>query len=235
MRSRLNWKDFHNCKKGAGPEGLQTGTPLDVSVQQKKWRSIKRGDFVIETGTSPSLCSPWLQFYLASLSLSLSLSLSPQLSLSSLPSGSFFLLPRHTSGNTPEDCDCIAVRKMKTIRVPWIVPLSPSHCFCWWAMGTWQTMGMIGGTEGCTEEDRKPRTGNRVLKERGETWNTRRLRGRLWSSCRNRGMKTWQLAMQLKVRADWKFGCCNWKALNNNPQKTLARRDLSADPARNCV
>lgn len=45
------------------------------------------------------------------------------------------------------------------------------------------------------EEERKHRTGSHVLKER-ETAETER---RLWSSCRNCGMKPWTLAMQLKV------------------------------------
>lgn len=107
---------------------------------------------------------------------------------------------------------------MKTIRVPWIVPLSHTHCFCWWAMGTWQTMGMIGGMGVVWR-----RTGNREQ----ETMSSRREKRsehaeterRLWSSCRNCGMKNWKLAMQLKDRENWKFGCCNWKAFNNNPKK----------------
>lgn len=118
---------------------------------------------------------------------------------------------------TQEHCDCSAVRKMKTIRVPWIVPLSPSHCFCWWAMGTWQTMGMIGQMGGVWR-----RTGNReqetVSSRREKRCEHAETEGRLWSSCRNCGIETWILATQLKVRANRKFGCYNWKAFNNNPQ-----------------
>lgn len=142
-----------------------------------------------------------------------------------------------------QDYDCIAVRKMKTIRVQWIVPLSPSHCFCWWAMGTWQTMGMIGGMGAA-----RRRTGNREQ----ETMSSRRQKRsehaqterRLWSSCRNCGMKTWKLAMQLKVKANWKFGCWNWKAFNNKSQKhtcihththTLECHDLFSNPVGNRV
>lgn len=67
---------------------------------------------------------------------------------------------------------------------------------------------------GHVEEGRKQRTGNHVLKETEKKW-TRRL----WSTCRNSGMKTWRAAMQLKVRVNWKPVCCRWKAFNKIPEK----------------
>lgn len=72
--------------------------------------------------------------------------------------------------------------------------------------------GLYGG--GQETENRKPcPQGEKKRSEHAET------ERRLWLSCRNCGMKTWKLAMQLKVRANWKFGCCNWKAFNNYSQK----------------
>lgn len=104
---------------------------------------------------------------------------------------------------------------MKTIRVPWIVPLSHSHCFCWWAMGTWQTIWKIGGTMG--EYGGGQEIGNRKMCPHGERnvdteW-------RQWSSCRKCGMKSWRLATQLNFRGNWKFGYGKREAFNTNPQK----------------
>lgn len=90
---------------------------------------------------------------------------------------------------------------------------------------------------GHVEEGRKQRTGNHVLKETEKKW-TRRL----WSTCRNSGMKTWRAPMQLKVRVNWKPVCCRWKAFNNIPEKhkhTRARTfrccDLASDPVGNYI
>lgn len=67
------------------------------------------------------------------------------------------------------------------------------------------------------------RTGNReqeIVSSRREKRSDRaQTERRLWSSCRNYGMKTWMPAMQLKVKANWVFGGCNWKAFNNNLEK----------------
>lgn len=94
----------------------------------------------------------------------------------------------------------VTIRKIKNIRedcstAPSSLP--PSYCCCWFDHGNLTNNGNDWRDGGYTEEDRKWRTGNHVLEEREEKrGETQR---RLWSGCRNCGIKIWRLAMQLKV------------------------------------
>lgn len=111
-----------------------------------------------------------------------------------------WLYPFHTTGSTQEDCDCTAVRKMKTIRVPWIVPLSPVLLLL---VGhgnlTNNTTERRDGEGHSTEEDRKP------CPQGGEKWRAKR---KLWSSCGGCGMKGWTIATQLNCCAKQKTPLC---------------------------
>lgn len=79
----------------------------------------------------------------------------------------------------------------------------------------WEWLERQGGVRRRTG-NREQETMSSRREKRSEHAETER---RLWSSCRNCGMKTWKHAMQLKVRANRKFGLCHWKAFNNNNQK----------------
>lgn len=145
--------------KSAGPWGKNLFQAHRNSMSQYSWNSIKRGNLVItEKSVDPSAFPFWLLF-----SSRVSLQLFVLSSFISL-----FLLLGHTNGNTglwlhcgQENEDHTGAMNCSTVPLPPLLLMG--H-------GNLTNNGNDWRDGGCTEEDRKRRTGNHVLKETEEKW-----------------------------------------------------------------
>lgn len=144
----------------------------------------------------PSLCFSCPQFYLAAPSLSL------QLSLSSLPSLSFPSPAsshkwNHTTGLRlhcgQENEDHTGAMNCSAVPLPLL--LLVGHGNLTNKGNDWRDGGGVWRRTGNREQE----TISSRREKRSEHAETER---RLWSSCRNCGMRNWKAAMQLKVRAN---------------------------------